>query len=223
LVAKVAEMELKAISDRNADAFRHNIKAGKWRGGVPPWGYLPHQDAEGNWRLVQDPVQVEVIREVVERVLSGEPLRSVAHDLNGRGLLTPKDRFAEHQGRPVKGYEWHPAGLKRSLSSPTLLGQVVTREPLTDEHGKPLRDARGKKQFGPGIVVRADDGSPVVRSEPVLTREVFERVQAELAGRENRKEPTKRSSGLLLRVIYCGVCGRPAYRLKGGPGRNPRY
>ncbi|SRX93232.1 integrase [Rhodococcus jostii RHA1] [Mycobacterium shimoidei] len=223
LVAKVAEMELAAISDRNASAARYNIRAGKYRGGIPPWGYLPQQDEDGNWRLVQDPEQVTVIREVVERVLTGEPLRAVAHDLTARKVLTPKDRFAQLQGREVKGYQWHSSPLKRALTSPTLLGQIVAREPLTDAQGRVKRDSKGRKVFGPETVVRNDDGSPVVRSEPILTREVFDRVGAELADRENRKEPTKRSSGLLLQVIYCGVCGRPAYRLKGGVGRKPRY
>jgi site-specific DNA recombinase len=99
----------------------------------------------------------------------------------------------------------------------------VTREPLTDAQGRVLRTAAGKKQFGREIVVRNDDGSPVVRSAPILTREVFDRVAVELAGRENRREPTKRSTGLLLQIIYCGICGKPAYRLKGGTGRKPRY
>ncbi len=222
LVAKVAEMELAAISERNASAFRHNIKQGKWRGGMPPWGYLP-SDASGEWRLVQDPVQVEVIHEVVRRVLDGESLRSIAHDLTQRQVLTPKDRFAEVQGREVEGYEWHSGPLKRSLTSPTLLGQVVTREPVLDESGKPLRDTKGKKKYGPEIVLREPDGSPIVRSEPILTREVYDRLCVELSDRENRKEPTKRSSGLLLRVAYCAVCGMPAYKLKGGKGRADRY
>lgn len=200
LVAKVAEMELTAISERNASAARFNIRAGKYRGGVPPWGYRP-DDASGQWRLVQDPAQVKVIQEVVKRVLSGEPLRSVAHDLTAREVLTPRDRFAQLQGREVKGYQWHPGGLKRALTSEAMLGYALSG-------GKPVRD---------------DDHSPVVRADPILTREVFDRLGVELADRENRKEPTKRSTGLLLRVVYCGVCGRPAYRLKGGPGRAPRY
>lgn len=200
LVAKVAEMELAAISERNASAARYNIKAGKYRGGTPPWGYLP-DDATGEWRLVQDPEQVKAIREVVDRVLSGEPLRAVAHDLTARKVLTPRDRFAQHQHREVKDYEWHSGGLKRALTSETLLGYAVSE-------GKP---------------VRADDGSPVVRADPILTREVFDRLGVELADRENRKEPTRRSTGLLLQIIYCGVCGKPAYRLKGGTGRKPRY
>lgn len=126
LVAKVAEMELEAISERNASAFRHNIKAGKYRGGMPPWGYMPSRDEEsGDWRLVQDPIQVSVIHDVVERVLKGEPLRAIAHDLTAQGIPTPKDRFAQTQGREASGYEWHSAPLKRALTSPTLLGRVV--------------------------------------------------------------------------------------------------
>jgi site-specific DNA recombinase len=134
LVAKVAEMELAAISDRNASAARYNIRAGKYRGGIPPWGYLPEQTEEG-WRYVQDPEQVPVINEVVRRTLDGEPLRAIAHDLTSRGVLTPRDRFAQAQGREVKGYEWHSAPLKRSLTSPTLLGQIGAREALTDASG----------------------------------------------------------------------------------------
>jgi site-specific DNA recombinase len=223
LVAKVAEMELEAISERNASAFRHNYSRGKYRGGIPPWGYLPEQNEDGEWRLVQDPEQVIVIHEVVERVLKGEPLRAIAHDLTGRGVLTTKDRFAQVRGREVVGYEWHSAPLKRALTSPTLLGRVVTREQMTDAQGRVHRLANGKKVFGADTLVVGEDGSPVVRAEPILTRDMFDRVGVELSGRENRKEPTKRTSGLLLRIIYCGVCGRPAYRLKGGTGRKPRY
>jgi site-specific DNA recombinase len=52
---------------------------------------------------------------------------------------------------------------------------------------------------------------------------VFERVQSERGNRENRKEPTNRTQSVLLQAIKCGVCGRPAYRLKGGTGRAVRY
>lgn len=211
LVAKVAEMELAAISERNRSAAQHNLRAGKYRGGPPPWGYLPQKDEDGMWKFVQDPVQVGVIHEVVERVLKGEPLRTIAHELSERGVPTPRDRFAEVRGRPVKGYAFHPGGLKRALTSPTLLGRVVISDTTKDAHGRTE------------ALLVGDDGAPVVRADPIISRDVFDRLGVELTGRENRKEPTKRTTSLLLGVIFCDVCGRPAYKLKGGKGRKPRY
>lgn len=227
LVASFAEMELEAISERIASAYQHNRKLGKWTGGAQlPWGYLPRETKDG-WRLFPDPEAVPVIHEVAERVLAGEPLRAVAHDLNERGVPTAKDRMNQHRGRPLgkngKPFQWTSAGLKRSMTSPTMLGYVTKREPLRDAHGNILRDAKERKQYGPEEILRGSDGSPVQRAEPILTREVFDRVGIELAERENRKEPTKRTNALLLRVIYCDVCGRPAYQLRGGQGRSDRY
>lgn len=200
LVAKVAEMELAAISERNRSAAQHNMRQGKYRGGPPPWGYRPEK-IDGDWRFVQDDEQVAVINEVVRRVLDGEPLRQVAADLSDRAVLTPRDRVNQLKGREIRGYSWHSAKLREMLTSKSLLGHAVT--------------ASGS--------IRNDDGSPIIRATPILERDVFEQVQVELAGRENRKEPTKRSSSLLLRVLYCGVCGKPAYKLKGGKGRQDRY
>lgn len=73
------------------------------------------------------------------------------------------------------------------------------------------------------LVIVDETGAPVVRAAPIPTQAVFDRVGKELAGRENKKVPTKRSSALPTQVIFCGACGRPAYRLKGGTGRQPQY
>ncbi|KXX60296.1 integrase [Rhodococcus sp. LB1] len=224
LVAKVAELELEAISSRIASAYHHNRQLGKWTGGAQlPWGYLPRQIDDGSWRLFPDPEAVPVIHEVAERVLAGEPLRAIAHDLNERKVPTAKDRMNAHQGREPKGHEWNSSALKRSMTSPTMLGYATVREPKRDANGKVQLDARGRKMYEAEDVLRGPDGSPVQRAEPILTKHVFDQLGVELAGRENRKEPTVRSNALLLRVIYCGVCGRPCYRLKGGQGRRPRY
>lgn len=211
LVAKVAELELAAISERNRSAAQHNLRAGKYRGGPTPWGYMPVHTEEG-WRLVPDAEQVAVIHEVVDRVLKGEALRSVAHDLTDRAVLTPRDRAAQLRGREVRNFSWHSAGLKRALTSPTLLGRIA----VTDT-------SKGAEDRPEASLIVSDDGTPFTRCEPILSRDVFDRVGLELAARENRRSPTVRTSSLLLGIIHCGLCGKPAYKLKGGKGRNPRY
>jgi site-specific DNA recombinase len=228
LMGTVAQMELEAISERNASKSRRDIRLGKYRGSQPPWGYLPDKTT-GEWRLKPDDEQVQVIHEVVRRVLDTEPLQRIAHDLTRRGVLTPKDYFAHHQGREVQGREWSVTPLKRSLLSDTMLGYAVS-------NGKPVRN---------------EDGSPVIRSEPILTREDFDAVRVELESRAKRGEPSQASSSLLLRVLHCGTacshkqsgapcpdycsgtCGNerdgkwlpsPAYKFNGGShSKFPRY
>ncbi|MEG8180251.1 recombinase family protein [Nocardia terpenica] len=219
LIGTVAEMELAGIAERNASAARHNIKAGRYRGSTPPWGYVP-SDATGEWRLVRDKDQADIINEVARRVIEGEPLQRIAHDLTRRGILTPKDNFAKLRGRDIQDRQWSVTQLKRSLLSETMLGHAVSG----------------------GTAVRNDDGSPVIRSEPILSREIYDRVAVELSSRSNRGEPNKRTSSLLLGVIHCGnpcshkqqgvecpagcagTCGEAVYKFNGGShSQFPRY
>lgn len=221
LMGTVAQMELEAISERSASAKRRDIRLGKYRGGTPPWGYMPQRDDAGVWRLVHDPDQVKIIHEVVQRVLDGIPLQRIAHDLTLREVPTPKDRALQLQGKPIKGTDWNVTPMRRSLLSEAMLGRVS--------------DVAGK-------AIRADDGSPIERAEPILKPEVFERLRVEIGNRTKRGEPNKRTSSLLLRVLYCGMpcshiqagdrcpddctgtCGEAVYKFNGGShSQFPRY
>lgn len=214
LLAGVAEGELEAIRERNAGAFEHNYRLGKWRGGVPPLGYKPEK-VNGEWRLVPDPEMAPVVREIVDRLVAGQSLRSIRLDLNERGIPSPRDHFRKLQGREPKGEEWHVNALKRALRSPALLGQVVYRPAKLDASGRPLRDEKGNKVYGPEQVLRDDSGAPVVRAEPLIDRQTFDRLQVALKGRSGPPKRRKNPTPLLLQVIFCGVCGRPMYRQRG--------
>lgn len=222
LVASFAEMELEAISDRASSAHQHNIRLGKFVGGSPPFGYVPKETSDG-WRLVPDPEMTQIILEIAERVLDGEPLRRISDDLNARGVLTPRDRLRISKGQEPMGFKWHSNSLKRRLTSPAMLGYAITREPLLDTRRKPVINKRGEKEYGPDQVLIGSDGLPVQRADPILTKPLFERLKEELAQREVRKEPNKRTNSLLLRVLHCGVCGGPVYRVKRQGGRSNRY
>ena len=137
-------------------------------------------------------------------MLDGDPIQRIANDLTTRGIPTPKDAFAVSQ-----------AGARRAgLEHDDAQAVVAIRG-----HAGHVTTAEGKS-------VRNDDGSPLVRATPILTREVFDRVQVELRRRSRQGQPTERSTSLLLRVVYCGlpVCGEPAYRYSGGSsGKASRY
>ena len=85
-----------------------------------------------------------MIRECVKRVLAGEPVRSLARDLNGRGICTST------------GGQWSAQTLKRMLASGRISGQrdhqprdmARTKRPLV---GEIVGDA-----VWPGIISKED-------------------------------------------------------------------
>ncbi|WP_199430299.1 recombinase family protein [Qaidamihabitans albus] len=204
-VGVFAQMESDATSERTSQTFAHNIKAGKYRGGYPPFGYQP-VDTGGEWRYAPDPVTSKLARDIVARVLDGERPTAICRDLNNRGVPTPQDHFRAQQGKPCTGAKWRTGNLVRALQSPTLLGQVVVSESTRKN---------GRKEYSEPAVLRGDDGAPIVRSTPILDRDTFERLQKALEEMNGKRTPYKKSQALLLRVIHCGVCERPMYYNRG--------
>jgi site-specific DNA recombinase len=124
LMGTVAQMELEAISERNRNRKQDDLRKGNYKGGTPPWGYVPKR-VDGVWRLAYDRDQADVINEVARRVIGGESLNSISHDLTRRGIKSPK------------GNDWNVTPLKRSLMSEAMLGRV------TDRSGKSIRGDDG--------------------------------------------------------------------------------
>lgn len=130
LMGTVAEMELEAISERNRSTAQHNIKQGRYRGSVPPWGYRSDKSS-GEWRLVPDPAQASLVEEAARRVIAGDSLNSICHDFTRRGIKTPK------------GKDWNVTPMKRSLTSEALLGRVTDRDgkAIRGDDGSPIQRA----------------------------------------------------------------------------------
>lgn len=209
LMGTVAEMELEAISERNKSAAQHNIKQGRYRGSVPPWGYRPDKST-GEWRLIPDPEQVRMISEVAHRVTAGESLNSICHDLARRGIKTPK------------GNDWNVTPLKRSLMSEAMLGRVTDSngKAIRGDDGSPIQRAEPVLDREVWLEVRRTLSSRSQGSRPrtqgsLLTQVIFcgmpGACQHKLAGQECPADCP-------------GTCGKPAYRFNGGShSQFPRY
>lgn len=220
LVGSFAQVELEAIRERIGADQHHRLVTGKYRGSLPSWGYMPKQTKDG-WVVVPDPEQVAQIERAVNMVLDGVSLNKVALVFNADGEITPRDRNDIRQGRKPKGREWRGNRMKAQLLSKAMLGYVVVRDPVLDKNGKPKRDKRGGKIYGEPRVAIGGDGLPVKRAEAVIPPDVHKRLCEVIESRGHT--PRARSESLLLHVIHCGVCGRPAYGMNAGKGRTPTY
>ena len=176
-----AQYEREVIGARVKDAHDKLVRDGKYTGGMVPFGYRPVKLSK-NWGYEPDPVYAPLVAEMAERFLKGESMAGIARRLRESGVPSPKNVIRKRNGKPLTDTPWAATVVRMILQSPAVLGAVV------DTRGTPLRDA---------------DGFVVYRTEPLISREVFEAVQARLA---LNLAPVKVNTSPLLRVAYC-TCG----------------
>lgn len=221
LVGSFAEMELEAIRERTGADQHHRIVSGKYRGALPSWGYRPVKDPVKGWIVEPDPVQVAQINKAVDMVLAGVSMNEIARVFNTEGVPTPRALSDIRQGKEPRKSKWRGNRMKDMLVSQSMLGYALYREPKLDGNGKPLRGKNGRKVYESEPRIAMKDGVPVKRADAVIAADRWERMRKELESREIIV--SARSSSLLIQVLFCGVCGRPAYKLSPNNGRSHRY
>lgn len=98
-------------------------------GGSRPYGYEPD-------KVTLRAGEAEIVRECARRLLAGEPVRSIAQDLNDRGVPA------------ASGGQWSPSSLRRMLASPRISGQRA-------HHGRIVAAAKWPR------IISEDDGAAI--------------------------------------------------------------
>jgi site-specific DNA recombinase len=106
MLGAVARYESEHKSDRVRRALQQNAEAGKPTGGIRRYGYRG---------VETDPHEADVLRRAGSRLLAGDTLRAICHDLNADGEPT------------VTGAAWSPSTLRGMLTSPRSAGLRVHR------------------------------------------------------------------------------------------------
>ncbi|WP_406108810.1 recombinase family protein [Micromonospora globbae] len=217
-LAFAAELEWLAISQRNKESSDYLRRVGRYKGGPIPAGYMKAKNPNGNgYVLVHDPVMAPVVQEAVSRVIDGETPEAICRDFTAREILTPREHSARRAGKPYQLKPWGPSALTNDiLRSRNLLGE--TEYFAKDEDGKPIKDENGKRIRR---VVRDDKGMPVLRGEPLISYEDWERLQAALDKRGVASAPRRHDANPLLGVAKCIKCSANLYRRdwKDGKGK----
>lgn len=218
--AETAEEYRMSIVINRGKAQKRIRQEARYGGGLIPFGYkseryIAGERADGRTRyahrlLLHEPYAKEM-RAVVARILAGESANSICTDLNNRHVPTSRDAQRILQGKSSLGGVWQTNQLLRMLRSPALKGYVLN-------HPK-------KGQTGEPQIVRGPDGMPI-RRPALIDDDTWTELQAELGKRGTGRKagPRINAATLLLRVAYCGECGRNLHsESKGGRGKIRSY
>jgi site-specific DNA recombinase len=104
----MARYEVERMIERQRRARDQKVQRGEWSGGPRPYGW----EADG---ITPVPEEIAIIREAAEAVLAGASIRSLAADLNERGLRTST------------GARWDGGNLSRMLKRPRNAGILQHR------------------------------------------------------------------------------------------------
>ena len=185
MLSSMTQDESESISKNVKWTVRKRIEAGAFKFGYPPYGYT--KDDDGN--LIINPTEAEVVRLIFSSVLSGMGTYKIAQMLESKGVPTRK------------GGKWSGSTVNGILVNEKYYGAAVFQKTYTDS------SFRRHNNHGEVDIFYAED-----HHEPIISREVFDKVQLILQkhieehniekdiGKYQKKYPF---SGRII----CGECG----------------
>ncbi|GAA4981050.1 recombinase family protein [Actinopolymorpha pittospori] len=186
IIAVFAELERAMIRERSLASRAYLRTTERHISGRAPYGLriVPAADGKGK-ALQRDPEAVEVIREILARLVDGEPGTTIAADLERRAVPTPRVRTSLKPN--PKPSHWSYQAIKHMLGHPSLLGHKI------DERGHVRRD---------------EQGAELIFWEPVTDRATLEAARLAVEARSvDKTSPNRRH--WLFGVALCAKCGRP--------------
>lgn len=188
ILAVFAEGELDTIRSRAVDAVQARLTAGTWVAGLPPFGYeiVPIGKGAGK-RLEPIDHYRELTKEIANRVLDGESLRSVARDLAARGEPTWLSRIQPNSKRAQES-KWSNSSIRGLLLNPKIAGLYTYK----------------------GEIVEDSEGNPrLIADKPLLDLATWNKVVLKLQDNRAFGPKVTKSRAMLVGVATCGSCGGP--------------
>lgn len=177
-------------AERTSLSRTRNLRDGKAVGGAVPYGYRRVGEPR-NYRYVQHPEQIEVVKAITDRLRRGDSVHSVRLWLNREGVPSPT-------GKPT----WNSwTAVRRVATHPFVFGGV----PFNPEAGGQT------KRRGDGLL-RGADGRVVINEDlAIMDRAAYDAMVALLDNNE-RPQATPRASrrhtsGLLSGYVHCSCAG----------------
>ncbi|MFI2029117.1 recombinase family protein [Streptomyces buecherae] len=224
LIAGLAQQE-SDIKSAFITATKETLRsAGSHVSGIAPYGFVSEPVQRGELtvrKLAPHPTEAEHVRDMVRLVHEGSTVHAVAQSLNANGVKTKTEGLGEKgvkrlAARRANGSStaiaeglWTSSTVIRVLRDPRLAGFAAVWEGRVASK----RDEAGNKvpgKVGKRVILRDDDGAPVVAHDAIIPPAEWWALQDVLNGRTKTVVRSGRSVPTLLAghgFLFCDVCG----------------
>lgn len=120
ILLSFAQFEREIISERTRDKMGAARKRGQWLGGRPPFGYSV--DNKDKKKLLINPEETAVVREIFKLYLEGNSLMQVAQILNKRGLRSRT--WTMRSGKTYGGKKYGATQIQSLIKNVRYIGKV---------------------------------------------------------------------------------------------------
>ncbi|HOO56484.1 MAG TPA: recombinase family protein, partial [bacterium] len=177
----------------------HLARNGYSTGGKPPFGLRRKEVLENGKRHIRwepDPDTAPIAKKIFEMYADGHGYKSICRWLNDRDIKT------------TWGNKWRAASFSRMLRNEIYIGNIVYNKEVKRKMGR----NGGSSDMKPEDEWVRCDGA----IEPIVPRELFDKVQLRLKQNDISASLSKNSQYLLSGLIKCGICGNAYF------GRTPK-
>jgi DNA invertase Pin-like site-specific DNA recombinase len=119
ILLSFAQFEREIISERTKDKMAASKKKGKWVGGCVPLGYDIDRE---NRKLIINPAEAEIVREIFDAYLKERTLVAAVQALNNKGYVTKK--YQAPEGKRRGGIKFQITSVNLIIKNPYYIGKV---------------------------------------------------------------------------------------------------
>ena len=195
------EMYAKDISRKVRSSHRLRGNAGEPLS-QPPYGYVKSPENKKKWII--DPEAAEVVRRIFRLCIEGKGNETIARILQEDKVLVPQAYWqSKGTGRGGKKtqpdpYKWCKTTISKMLSQQEYCGDVINFKTYSKSFRNKARLDNPKENW---VIFRDVH-------EPIIDREMWERVQEMNAKNRRRKRKDEDAKdSVFTNYLYCGDCG----------------
>jgi DNA invertase Pin-like site-specific DNA recombinase len=224
LIAALAQQESDLKSEYITAAKDTLRRAGSHVSGIAPYGFTAERETRGKLtvtRLVPHPIEAPAVRDMAKWAAEGLSASQIAKRLNEASVPTKAaslgesgakrlaSRRARGSSEPAGAPAWVSSTVLRILRDPRLAGFAAEWQGKVlaskDADGNPVPGKTGKR-----VILRDEDGAPLVSHDPIIPADEWWALQDVLDGRTQTVVVARNRTQTLLAghgMLFCDVCG----------------